>query len=176
MKAVLEKVKLLLDGVTLWILLLHNNNSFWNIKKLLSEETKTIRRSFVFLSCLLHSTSKEFQRRDAAMSISEAARGEAGPLTIGLKNDVDKERRDDTELKSVGRWGMRNNREKGKRLRERRFRRSLLTNVKPSIIGSSLESSNVTRSYPSKRPSGVCAVEKSSSALLISARKPKSSL
>ena len=33
------------------------------------------------------------------MSISEAARGEAGPLTLGLKSDLDKERRDDTELK-----------------------------------------------------------------------------
>lgn len=33
------------------------------------------------------------------MSISEAARGEAGPITIGLKNDFEKEKRDDTELK-----------------------------------------------------------------------------
>ncbi|PIO65173.1 hypothetical protein TELCIR_13168 [Teladorsagia circumcincta] len=40
-------------------------------------------------------------KRDAAMSISEAVRGEAGPFTIGVKNDFDKERRDETELKFV---------------------------------------------------------------------------
>ncbi|CAB3404697.1 unnamed protein product [Caenorhabditis bovis] len=40
-------------------------------------------------------------RREAAMSISEAARGEAGPFTVGLKNDFEKERRDENELKFV---------------------------------------------------------------------------
>ncbi|CAD6196647.1 unnamed protein product [Caenorhabditis auriculariae] len=40
-------------------------------------------------------------KREAAMSISEAARGEAGPFTLGVRNDFDKERRDDTELKFV---------------------------------------------------------------------------
>ncbi|CAI4232521.1 unnamed protein product [Auanema sp. JU1783] len=40
-------------------------------------------------------------RRDAAMSISEASRGEAGPFTIGVKNDFDKERREENELKFI---------------------------------------------------------------------------
>ncbi|VDN24968.1 unnamed protein product [Cylicostephanus goldi] len=35
------------------------------------------------------------------MSISEATRGEAGPFTIGLKNDLEKEKRDENELKFI---------------------------------------------------------------------------
>lgn len=35
------------------------------------------------------------------MSIGEAARGESGPFTIGIKSDIDKDKRDDNELKSV---------------------------------------------------------------------------
>uniref|UniRef100_A0A8L8KU62 V-type proton ATPase subunit a n=1 Tax=Heligmosomoides polygyrus TaxID=6339 RepID=A0A8L8KU62_HELPZ len=41
----------------------------------------------------------ESTRRDAAMSIGEAARGESGPFTVGIKSDIDKDKRDDNELK-----------------------------------------------------------------------------
>ncbi|CAJ0604918.1 unnamed protein product [Cylicocyclus nassatus] len=40
-------------------------------------------------------------RRDAAMSISEASRGEAGPFTVGLKNEYEKEKREENELKFI---------------------------------------------------------------------------
>ncbi|EYC02843.1 hypothetical protein Y032_0097g2969 [Ancylostoma ceylanicum] len=49
----------------------------------------------------VHLLLDESTRRDAAMSISEAARGEAGPFTIGIANDYDKEKREDNELKFV---------------------------------------------------------------------------
>ncbi|CAR98550.1 Protein CBG25583 [Caenorhabditis briggsae] len=38
-------------------------------------------------------------KSEAAMSISEAARGEAGPFSVGLKQEFDKPVRDDNELK-----------------------------------------------------------------------------
>nr|CBI70492.1 vacuolar ATPase a subunit [Haemonchus contortus] len=40
-------------------------------------------------------------KRDAAMSISEASRGEAGPFTVGIKIDYEKERREETELRFI---------------------------------------------------------------------------
>ncbi|VDM53021.1 unnamed protein product [Angiostrongylus costaricensis] len=40
-------------------------------------------------------------KRDAAMSISEAFKGEAGPFTVGIKSDIEKERRDENELKFI---------------------------------------------------------------------------
>lgn len=49
----------------------------------------------LFLLCF----SFQSTRRDAALSISEAVRGEAGPFTIGITSDIDKEKRDENELK-----------------------------------------------------------------------------
>ncbi|WKX98049.1 hypothetical protein Q1695_013609 [Nippostrongylus brasiliensis] len=43
----------------------------------------------------------ESVKRDAAMSISEATRGEAGPFTVGIKQEYEKERRDENELKFI---------------------------------------------------------------------------
>lgn len=40
-------------------------------------------------------------KREAAMSISEAARGEAGPISFGMKDEFDKPVKDEKELKSV---------------------------------------------------------------------------
>uniref|UniRef100_A0A8R1HVP5 V-type proton ATPase subunit a n=1 Tax=Caenorhabditis japonica TaxID=281687 RepID=A0A8R1HVP5_CAEJA len=40
-------------------------------------------------------------KREAAMSISEAARGEAGPIAVGMRQEFDKPVRDENELKFV---------------------------------------------------------------------------
>uniref|UniRef100_A0A1I7T9E3 V-type proton ATPase subunit a n=1 Tax=Caenorhabditis tropicalis TaxID=1561998 RepID=A0A1I7T9E3_9PELO len=73
----------------------------------INKNTKTLKTNHIQLlemkAVLEHVTSllDRQSKREAAMSISEAARGEAGPLSIGLKQEFDKPVRDEAELKFV---------------------------------------------------------------------------
>ncbi|CAP23708.1 Protein CBR-VHA-6 [Caenorhabditis briggsae] len=73
----------------------------------INKNTKTLKTNHIQLlemkAVLEHVTSlmDHQSKREAAMSISEAARGEAGPFSVGLKQEFDKPVRDENELKFV---------------------------------------------------------------------------
>ncbi|EGT44927.1 hypothetical protein CAEBREN_32785 [Caenorhabditis brenneri] len=73
----------------------------------INKNTKTLKTNHIQLlemkAVLEHVTTlmDHQSKREAAMSISEAARGEAGPLSFGLKQEFDKPVRDENELKFV---------------------------------------------------------------------------
>ncbi|KAF1765396.1 hypothetical protein GCK72_005348 [Caenorhabditis remanei] len=73
----------------------------------INKNTKVLKTNHIQLlemkAVLEHVTSllDHQSKREAAMSISEAARGEAGPLSFGLKQEFDKPVRDENELKFV---------------------------------------------------------------------------
>uniref|UniRef100_A0A158P9R6 V-type proton ATPase subunit a n=1 Tax=Angiostrongylus cantonensis TaxID=6313 RepID=A0A158P9R6_ANGCA len=82
MKAVLENVQHLLDASTCFI-----NENVFHLHNNVANQGK--RNHF------------QATKRDAAISISEASKGEAGPFTVGIKSDIEKERRDENELKFI---------------------------------------------------------------------------